>query len=256
MGRVARATVRRSPTLFHVAKAVQAGAQGIQRTYWRLRRSGAIRRYLDGHDVKKLELGAGEHPLPGWLCTDIDPTLSRSPAAGGAPVVFLDATRRFPFADGTFDYVFSEHMVEHLSYDAARFMLAECRRVLRPQGVLRIATPDLERLLALYEHRRDPAPDETAYVTWVARTFFADPNRATAPFVLNNAFRAWGHQFLFDEETLRALLADAGFVKARRVAVGESQHVHLRGLERHACAVGDEAMTSFETLVLEAEKAS
>lgn len=252
---MARATVRRSPTLFHVAKAVQAVAQGIQRAYWRLRRRGAIRRYLDGHDVKKLELGAGGHALPGWLCTDLDPTLSLSPTVRGSSVVFLDATRPFPFADGTFDYVFSEHMIEHLSYDAARFMLVECRRVLGPQGVIRIATPDLERLLGLYENRRDPAPDEAAYIGWVARTFFSDPDRATAPFVLNNAFRAWGHQFLFDEETLGALLTDVGFVNPRRTAVGESQHVHLRGLERHGSAVGDEAMTSFETLVLEADKA-
>src|SRR5512133_1171766 len=94
-----------------------------------------IRRYLRSNTVRKLQIGAGPTQLPGWLCTDIDP---RSDEA-----VYLDATRRFPFEDGTFDYVYSEHMIEHITWLQGLSMLKECRRVMRPGGTLRVATPDL-----------------------------------------------------------------------------------------------------------------
>jgi hypothetical protein len=112
----------------------------------------------------------------------------------------------------------------------------------------------MTRLLELYEHRNDPTPEEALYVQWIATTFLGDSRRAAVPFVLNNAFRSWGHQFLFDEETLRAILAEVGFTGLRRYAVGESDDPELRGLETHGRAVGSEAMNAFETMVLEAER--
>jgi predicted SAM-dependent methyltransferase len=38
-------------------------------------------------------------------------------------------------------------MIEHLDRREARSFLAEARRVLRPGGVLRLAAPDLSRLV-------------------------------------------------------------------------------------------------------------
>jgi predicted SAM-dependent methyltransferase len=49
-----------------------------------------------------------------------------------------------PFDDDSFDFVFSEHFFEHLFLDEAIALLSECRRVLRPQGVLRTAVPDAD----------------------------------------------------------------------------------------------------------------
>jgi predicted SAM-dependent methyltransferase len=55
--------------------------------------------------------------------------------------VFLDATTPFPFDCGTFDYIYCEHMIEHISWQKGQTMLRECHRVLKPRGVMRIATP-------------------------------------------------------------------------------------------------------------------
>ena len=54
-----------------------------------------------------------------------------------------------------------------------------------------------------------------------------------ACFELNRAFRGWGHQFLYNERTLRATLRDAGFADVTCVEYGQSSHDELRGLERH-----------------------
>lgn len=55
----------------------------------------------------------------------------------GARFVQADATR-LPFRDGAFDLVFSHSVIEHVS--SAEAYLAECRRVLRPGGVLYLST--------------------------------------------------------------------------------------------------------------------
>jgi len=94
---------------------------------WRRERTAAIRAYLGAHAVRRLHLGAGGNLLPGWLNSDVSPLNSN--------VSYLDATDPFPFGDCTFDYVFCEHFIEHISYDKGQSALRECYRVLRPEGL-------------------------------------------------------------------------------------------------------------------------
>jgi predicted SAM-dependent methyltransferase len=67
----------------------------------------------------------------------------------GLPVliVVLPLSSPTPFASDTFDFIFSEHMIEHVSHDDGAKMLAECHRVLKPGGHIRITTPDLAFLV-------------------------------------------------------------------------------------------------------------
>jgi predicted SAM-dependent methyltransferase len=53
------------------------------------------------------------------------------------------------FEDNTFDYIFSEHMIEHVDHDGAVAMLRECYRVLKPGGTICMATPDLAVIVGL-----------------------------------------------------------------------------------------------------------
>jgi hypothetical protein len=72
-----------------------------------------------------------------------------------------------------------------------------------------------------------------------------------AVFVINNAFRNWGHQFLYDRTLLKGMLEEVGFGDITSVRPGESEDKHLRGIETHGQFIGDEAMNQFETMVLE-----
>jgi len=154
----------------------------------------------------KLQLGSGPLILPGWV------NLDNQPYPGVDRV--LDVTKGLPYRNA--DYVFAEHFIEHIPYPDAMNLLRECRRVLKDDGVLRLSTPNLE---------------------WVWMTHYrldlSESDQLRACFEINRAFRGWGHQFLYNERTLRATLQDAGFANVTRVEYGESSHEELRGLERH-----------------------
>jgi len=205
-----------------------------------------VARYLAAHSQPRLQLGAGAIRMPGWLNTDGYPL--------SFAIVSVDAGRPLPFADRTFTHVFSEHHIEHMPYLSGRAMLRECHRVLKPGGRIRIATPDLDTLLKLHSHPR--SPEQEQYIRWITDTWMPELGGTYSDvLVINNAFRAWGHQCVYDEPTLRRSLEDAGFTGVSRRAPGESDDPVLRGLESHGDAVGNVALNWFETMVLEARKA-
>ena len=57
---------------------------------------------------------------------------------------------RLPFADNSVDNVFAGEVLEHLCVDVAHRVLRECRRVLKPGGMIRICVPDLEHAVEQY----------------------------------------------------------------------------------------------------------
>ena len=207
-------------------------------------RAAIISDYLSSHSVHKLHLGAGRVVLPGWLNTDIQPVAGVS--------IYLDVRRRFPFDNGTFQYVFAEHLIEHLTYPGALSMLRECGRVLVRGGTIRIATPNLLALVGLLGGKLSNA--QRRYIRRISQMFMPEVERAGACHVINNAFRNWGHRFIYDAETLGKLLERSGLGGVVERRVGAATDVHLAGLERHGRLIGDERVNRYETMVLEARK--
>src|SRR5690606_27546526 len=165
-------------------------------------------------------------------------------------VAFLDATRRFPFEDATFDFVYTEHMIEHLSYAQGLHLLAESYRVLRPGGRIRVATPNIRFLIDLY--RAEPSELQRAYVTWATQTFNPTAPFPQATFVVNTFFRSWGHAFIYDEPILRDALKRTGFREVICCSLGQSEAPALCNLE-----LTDRLPSGFlelETMVLEGAK--
>ena len=208
---------------------------------WVSGRRRGITDYLESHPVKKLQIGASNNLLPGWLNTDLNRTR--------ASVLYLNATKRFPFDSDTFDYIMSEHMIEHVPYQAAQSMLQECYRVLRPGGHIRIATPDLRVLLGL--HSKKKTDKQKRYIEWALGRFLPHVQECSDVFVINNFFQSWGHCFLYDLETLEYALRSVGFREIKLHKPGASEDPNLKNLEFHGQELQSEDINQFETIVVE-----
>jgi predicted SAM-dependent methyltransferase len=128
-----------------------------------------------------------------------------------------------------FDYIFSEHMIEHISYSNGFAMLSECHRVLKNNGKIRISTPDLQFMINLYRDNKSELQIE--YIKWAADRFIKSAPYPDDTFVINNFFRDWGHLFIYDEKTLRSSLERAGFTDIVRCELNESKDEALQNLE-------------------------
>jgi predicted SAM-dependent methyltransferase len=236
-----KSLLKRSGFIIGAVRALRAGLVDIKKLYWFAIRIRKIQIYLDNNSIRKLQLATSNSLLAGWLNTDLLPTSQR--------VIYLDATRRFPFQDDTFDYIYSEHMIEHLDHPSAVSMLHECFRVLRAGGRIRISTPDLRVLVGLLSEERTARQNH--YIDFMTRRFVPDAEYCTEVFVINNAFRAWGHQFLYDRAILRITLARVGFEGIEYYQPGVSDDDNLRGIDLHGRVMGCEEINQFEAFAIE-----
>ncbi len=115
-----------------------------------------------------LNLGCGGTYREDWTNVDF--------FSGSAAVMAHDLTLGIPFPNASFDLVYHSHMLEHFSRAGGERLVSECRRVLAPGGVLRVAVPDLEGLVREYlkqlsEASIDDADSECRY-DWIVIELF------------------------------------------------------------------------------------
>lgn len=167
---------------------------------------------FDRRAASVLPLALHEHPSAvldigcsrGELLGRIPATIRRcgvdclDPAAVSPDFEYLqcDIAHGVPFKDGEFDVVFAGEVVEHL-LDTLGF-LGECRRILRPRGVLLLTTPNLAYWRNLLQWARQ-------------QQFFFVDHRAGEN----------GHVRYFAPRTLRAALGGAGFQVEALFSVGD-----------------------------------
>ena len=192
----------------------------------------------------KLNLGAGNNPIKGWINADIAPK-DRS-------ILYIDARKKMPFESNTFDYIVSEHLIEHLSIEEGKKMLKECFRILKKGGKIRISAPDIIFITSLYKKNKD----SKYYIRKITKRFLKDIYKKNyrPVFVINNAFYNWGHKFLYDEKLLVETLQEVGFKDINRQTYGKSKDKNLDKIESHEKGVGDIKVCKIESIVLEAKK--
>jgi predicted SAM-dependent methyltransferase len=167
-----------------------------------------------------VNLGCGSHVAAGWINLDNSPNarLSRWPwvrwllwrsgalsdqhyaVAWPKGVVIHDLRKPLPFEEGSVDYVYTSHALEHLAGDTARQVLGEIRRVLKPGALVRIVLPDLQ--LAATRYLESLADDDAA-------PFAAD--RFLDWMFLNKPGHRDPHLWMYDLAAISARLREAGF---------------------------------------------
>lgn len=207
------------------------------------RRKQIIEAYFNSAERRKLNLGSGENLLEGWLNSDI---LNVKDG-----MIFLDVRHEFPFENNSFDFVYSEHLLEHLSYEDGVYLLQECFRVLKYGGTCRISTPDLAFLVDFYQN---VTPENREYLKWAFDVYWRSSTRSKAQGV-NYYMRDWGHKCIYDFELLKDTCERVGFRNVRKQKVGESDVPDLKAIERHGDVITIR-WNAKESLVVEMEKMS
>lgn len=166
----------------------------------------------------KLNIGCGTDYKDGWVNID-----NNSDNNIDKLDLNWDLRKPLPFKDGTVDFIFNEHFIEHLTVEEGQDVIKNLMRLLKVGGVLRIATPDLEVTIDKYLNlpvSKDPA------ITKFGLGFIK--TRAER---INVGFRWWGHKWIYDYEELERRLREAGCENIKRCGLRKSKHPELRNLE-------------------------
>lgn len=157
--------------------------------------AGTINRYEPEEGWENIHLDASPRPI--W-----------HPGLGMAvnPEMVEDLADLSVFKNKLFDAVRLSHVLEHLTGNDGVKAIYEVYRVTKPGGTLDIEVPDLDQLCSSWLAGDRPRAD---LLQWFYSEDFPMPDAH-----LN------AHRYGYNEETLRELVAEAGYVNIEREDAG------------------------------------
>ncbi|MDB4085530.1 methyltransferase domain-containing protein [Amylibacter sp.] len=95
----------------------------------------------------KLHLGCGKRDFEGWVNVDL---------ADYPHIQHISSVNDLSmFEDNSADIIYSSHTLEYFDRNEAFTVLTEWRRVLKPEGILRVAVPNFKALIKVYDQTDD-----------------------------------------------------------------------------------------------------
>lgn len=157
--------------------------------------------------MRCLEIGPSKGKLPGFETLD----------AVKAPFVdHVGDARKPPFPDGTFDLVYSSHVLEHIEWDHVEAAVGEWARIVRPGGTLEVhclnALDLMKAIIALEETGEWTGPQ---IGTWRQDQIKGDPYLWCAARIMNypkNGNELQKHRAIITPKYLRRCFEKAGLV--------------------------------------------
>jgi len=205
-----------------------------------------LRSFIGEHFLKKfppdksmprklLNLGCGPMRFKEFVNADFYSTriLNWGRNKSRRPDWMVDVRRPLRCQDNYWEGVFSEHLIEHLTYSDAKYAFSEILRTLKPDCWLRVTVPDLEKF-AQY------------YLTGKSQVFGTLPRQWTLRAeAIADITQMWGHQSVWDQAMMKRVLSEVGFVN---VQVQEFRYGNNPDL------LQDDPGKKWETLYVEAQK--
>ena len=213
----------------------------------------APKRMPDGRTM--LHIGCGAKTHPAWTNLDASEEakwrsrprrLGLAKAFGVLPgeaaekiegidpdAVWWDREPRLPYPDLSFDVVFANGVLQGFDEERGLALLNECRRVLKPRGIVRVAVPDGEAIA-------------NAYLGTLAAWDSGDPAAAEkhrlATRTLLEEIAGGKHgvpaRGLYNRRVLGAQLKAGGFLEARVERTGNSRIAGWSDFELETTAAG------------------
>lgn len=189
--------------------------------------------------VKRLNVGCGDVPTEGWVNYDNSLAIRLAhwpfvPTVMGKlgwltprqqryikmvreiGIKYANAVKHIPEADNSVEVLYTCHMIEHLNRSEAEQFLREAHRVLAPNGIIRVALPDLR--FHVENYLKDDDAD-----AFIENLYMASPKVEGFSGKLKYLLVGERHHlWMYDGDSLCRLLKQAGFQNPRVVKAGET----------------------------------
>lgn len=170
----------------------------------------------------KLHVGCGTLYKDGWINIDnnSDNNIEKLD-------INHDLSKGLPFDSESVDFIYNEHFIEHLSREDGLAFMKECYKILKYGGVLRIACPDLDKLIESY------VKDTYKEADWVKKYHCEWIESRCQMLNVNMNEHPWGHKYLYNKEELLQRLIQAGFSSQniREESFSHSQYDELKNID-------------------------
>jgi predicted SAM-dependent methyltransferase len=188
----------------------------------------------------RVNIGCGQTPTDGWKNFDnsFSLRLSRIPLipvllhrlrfldgsqyqftkfAREHDIEYGDATKGLPLTNESCEGIYSSHMLEHLDRNEADKFLEEAYRILRPNGIIRMAVPDIRKQIKQYNESGDAdAFVEATHMCVPRPTSLAQKVRLLLVGTRH-------HQWMYDGYSLSRLIHKHGFIEAEVMPPGKTK---------------------------------
>lgn len=190
----------------------------FKRIIGKIRAKKIIKKANQHNHKVMLHIGCGNNYFHGWINIDnnSDNNIKKLD-------LNWDLRNKLPFVNNSIDIIYNEHLIEHLTVKQSKRAIKEFFRVLKPNGVLRIAMPDLDDVIKQY---LDPDWSKHECI----KRFGLDFVKSRAE-MININFRWWGHQWLYNWEELERRLKECGAKTIIKCEWANSEFYELRNLE-------------------------
>lgn len=202
--------------------------------------SGLPCRHAESEEMSvRLNLGCGSQVPDEWINVDyalgarfskipfftlINKKLKLFDLQWNKKIYLHDLAKKLPWSDCSIDAVYSSHTLEHFSKKDGRKFLAECLRVLRKDGIIRIIVPDLRHNVLEYIEARIQADD---FVEKLGVLYGNSNNMLKRGLA---SFFQFPHKCMYDRERLLEILDEIGF-EAKSRAPFDSDIADIRLVE-------------------------
>ena len=132
-------------------------------------------------------------------------------------VISANVIKKIPHSDNSVDVVYSSHMLEHFDRVNAKNCLMEVYRVLRKDGIIRLALPDIKAKVDEYIRSKDA--DKFVYETHM---WYPSPKSFIQKLYLFYTGPRH-HQWMYDSDSIGKLLSDCGFKNPTPLLPGETK---------------------------------
>lgn len=159
----------------------------------------------------KLHLGCGKRDFgEKWVHID----------AGDFPHVTSHSITKLPFDDSSCSLIYASHVIEYFDRKEIIPVLKEWHRVIRPEGVIRLAVPDFRMMAELYTNSLTCVGIRSCDI----ELFLGPLYGKMTPVGCQNSIY---HKTVYDFTSLREILLSIGFCNIRKYDWKETEHAHI-----------------------------